>query len=187
MPLRNHLSSDQDIDLPLMHILKGFIGAALGLEIIAVNSQTPGVWPEFSDFLFNPLGTDTDREDIGCAAPRAARRNPLRIAAMVADQASRVFMKDHKSGAVGARRLPAAGRAHQHRRESPAVDIDKHLLMLLQRCPDRFLHLFGKHLSFFQRPCIDKTKPRRLRFGNRLMGQREKPVASASRAGPAFK
>ena len=55
-----------------MHILKGFIGAALGLEIIAVNSQTPGVWPEFSDFLFNPLGTDTDREDIGWATPGSA-------------------------------------------------------------------------------------------------------------------
>ncbi len=136
--LGQHLGADQDagaIGVDLRQVMLECILAAHG---IAIEAQHPDIRKSLLQCRLESFGAGTDGLQRGRAAIRAASRQGLGSAAMVADQASRVAMPGQVGAAFAAFAMPAAFVTGQHRRVAAPVAIDQYLAPLFQSRLDPF-------------------------------------------------
>ena len=128
VPLREHLSTDEDVGLAGRHPAQGGLQRALAPDGIPVDASQPRGGKRLAEGRLDPLRARPDRTQVLGAARRTECGHGGLGAAVVAAQQTRPAVQRHARVAARAGRRPPAVVTEQSRRVAPAVQEQQGLL-----------------------------------------------------------
>ena len=135
-PARDELRTDEDVGAPLAERLPDVeigIGSA---RRVAVESEHARLRPKLPHHRLEALRPHPHRPDVAAPAVRASSRHRARVAAVVANQPTKLRMLHKRDGAAEALNRLTAVAAENEGRHSAPVEVENHLLLVFQRLVD---------------------------------------------------
>src|SRR5205085_2828825 len=169
MALRQDLRADQDVAFASADLRQRARQLATAASSIAVDPHDARARKAGRERLLDALRTPAHGLEIDVATRRAAARNRLLGAAVMAVQASIRGVEHEPSSAALAARVPAARLARQDRRIAAPVDENQALLAPSEALRNRFEHRRAEALLDRRSAHVHRTDPRQPRTRRRAL------------------
>jgi hypothetical protein len=122
VPLGDHLSPDEDIDLSLMHGRQGSEEPATVEGAVGVKPSQAGPWKKLTYLVLDPLGAESGWSQIAAAAIGAQRRSSQGKSTIVTDQSVAPFVPGQGDVTVVALHRGAAVTTERSGSEAAAIN-----------------------------------------------------------------